>query len=131
MRLCLYIPVDLSIHGSTHVSIYLRITFSIRPSIYLFKDPLSYKHTATSVSFVSDVSRFNSTLSSPRPSWSASVGHCRHLGRTCLTIATAIAPTAKKNCRHTTSNSKTFQKYLPMMCFTTVRFAPQARFLSV
>ena len=96
MRLCLYISIDLFIYGPIHVSIYLRITFSIRPSIYLSKDLLACKPSAASVSFVLDVSRFNSTLSSPRPSWSASVGHCLHLSRTGLTTATTKAPTTGK-----------------------------------
>ena len=120
MRLCLYISIGLSIYGPIHVSIYLRITFSTRPSIYLSKDLLACKHSATSVSFVLDVSRFNSTLSSPRPSWSASVGQCLHLSRTGLTTATTKAPTTGKRLRHTTCNTKTFQKCLQTMRFTIV-----------
>ena len=134
MRLCLYCKylsiypsMDLSMYGFIYELLYL----SVRLSIYLSKDLLACKHTATSVSFVLDVSRFNSTLSSPRPSWSASVGRCLRLTRTGLTTATTKTLTTKKNFRQTTCNSKTFQKCLPTMCFTTVQCAPQARFLSV
>ena len=110
---CIYLSIYPSMDLSRYRFIYELLSLSVRLSIYLSTDPLACKHTATSVSFVLDVSRFNSTLSSPRPSWSASVGHCRHLSRTGLTTATAITPTTKNNCRHTTCNSPTFQKYLP------------------
>ena len=123
------------LHISIFKLIYLGIKLSIRPSVYLSFCPkikLHAKHTtrptATSVSFVLDVSRFNSTLSSPRPSWPASAGHCLHLSRTGLTTATTITPTTKNNCGHTTCNSKTFQKYLPRKRPADTQLATARRF---
>ena len=130
MRLCLYISIDLSIYGPIHVSIYLRTTFSPRPSICL----KIYSHANTVLQAFCLFWTFR--VSIPLCPLHGLLG--RHLRAIVFTWAGRVRQLQQprhqqqeNDCKHTQLATRRRFKNVYQRCSSQLCSAPQARVLSL